>query len=168
MVRQRVYNQEMYDEATRRLSKKIDITNIKNIRELDRLLKSEEVYHDIKGGSGTIYEQLVDNWKKHVEPSELIKQEQAILKRKKQPRLSQYAIRKKRRDMNRLNGVSYYREENKIKTKMVKGETRQYILHQGRYRRLNDIIVYNRTIIKRDEVVQKWYTRRKPKSKKKS
>jgi len=168
MARARVYTQEQYDEATRRLSKKIDITNIKNIRELDRLLKSEEVYHDIKGGSATIYDQLVDNWKKHVEPSELIKQEQAILKRKKQPRLSQYAIRKKRRDMNRLNGVSYYREENKIKIKQVRGETRQYILHQGRYRRLDDIIVYNRTIIKRDKVIQKWYTRRKPKSKKQS
>lgn len=163
MATGRVYTQEQYDEATRRISKLINIEKIKNIQDLDRALKKENVYHDLKGGLGTIYDQLVENWKDHVEPDQLIKQEQAIQRRKRKPLFSQRKIRKQRRELNRINGISYYREENKIKIRKVRGEVRQYILHQGRYRRLDNIIIYNRTYVKKDEVIQKWYTRRKPK-----
>ena len=164
MAKGRVYTQEQYDDATRRISKLINIQEIKNVHELDRRLKQKEVYHDVKGGFGTIYNQLLSNWTDHVEPSQLIKQEQLILKKKKKPAFSQRAILKQRREINRLNGISYYREENKIKIKKVRGEVRQYILHKGRYRRLDNVIIYNRTIVRDKSVTQKWYTRAKPKS----
>jgi hypothetical protein len=167
MAKGRVYTQQQYDDATRRISKLVNIERIKNIQELDRQLKKERVYHDVKGGLGTIYDQLLDNWKDHVEPSQLIKQEKEIRKRQKKKAFSQRKIRQQRREMNRLNGVSYYREENKIKIKKIGGEVRQYILHQGRYHRLENIIVYNRTYISKKTVTHKWHTRKKPVKKKK-
>lgn len=163
MVYSRKYTQEQYDDAIKRISKLIDITNIKNINELDNRLKKEDVYYDAKGGLGTIYDQLIENWRQHVEPEQLIKQELQIIKRKKLPRISQNKIRKQKREMNRLNGESYYREENKIKIRKVKGEVRQYILHKGRYHKLDNIIIYQRTFIKNKEISQKWFTRKKPK-----
>lgn len=165
MPKGRVYTQEQYDSAVKRISKVINIEEIKNIQELDRKLKKENLYHDSKGGLGTIYEQLVENWKQHVEPDQLIAQEKMVLRAKKKPALSKRAIRIQRRQLNRIQGITYLRNENKIKIRKVQGEVRQYILHQGNYHNMDNIIVYNRTTTKKDQVVQKWHTRRKPKRK---
>lgn len=162
MARTRVYTQQQYDDAVERISKLINLDEIKNIQELDRKLKKEDVYLDVRGGQQTIYDQLVNNFKDFVEPEELVRQEQIILKRRNKPALSKRAKNRKVREIKRLSGITYYKEENKVKVRQTKKGVQQYILHQGRYHNINNIIVYQRSYTRQNRLIQKWFTRRKP------
>lgn len=157
----RKYTQEDYDDATERISKLINISELKDLQELDRMLKKENVYDDVRSGEGTIYRQLVANWQGFIEPSEKIRQEKKLRKMTGKPALSKRKIRQKKRRIKREKGIAYFEDENRIKTRIVRNEVRQYILHKNRYHRLDDVVIYSRTYKQRDRLVFKWYTRRK-------
>lgn len=159
----RVYTQEQYDDATERISKLIELDTIKSIDELDRKLKKNDVYIDVRGGKGTIYEQLLTNYRTFIRPKNLIEQEQKIQLARKKPLYSKRVTRAQRREIIKIEGISYFRQENKIVIRKVGGEVRQYIVHQGRLHRLDNIIVYQRTYKTKTKLFNKWHTRRKPK-----
>lgn len=153
----RKYTQEEYDDATERISKLVNINEVDSVQELDRRLKKNEVYEDAKGGAGTIYKQLVDEWKEFIKPSEKIRQELQL----KKPSVSKRTVIRKQRAMKRTQGISYLENENRIKSKTVKGEVKQYVLHKKRYHSIDNIIIYSRTYESRNRLVFKWHTRRK-------
>ncbi len=155
MAKGRTYTREDYEDAIKRLSKEINIDSVKNLNELDRRLKKADVFHDIRGGQQTIYEELQQKWRDSVAPEQILLAERDERRRRKQPRLSANKIRIQRREILRIRGTSWLDRNNRLRIyKTRSGQVRTRIKHKNHWYNSDNVIISQ-------SKKGNWYTRKK-------
>jgi hypothetical protein len=152
MVKERTYTQEQYDDAVKRISAILKIEEVTSIKQLDALLKKNDVYYDIRGGNQTIYEELKQNWKDFVKPEQQIEQEQVRRVTARKPVYSKAERYKRSREIIMIKGYAWLDRENRLKRR----DDKLFVVHDGHSFNADNIIIYQ------NKKTFKWYTRRKP------
>jgi hypothetical protein len=155
-LRQITYSDAEYQEASDRIASHIDIGTVKNLEELERRLKQRlgENYDFIRGGRGTIFDNIKRYWNSYVKPDV---EKKAVFE---EPSKKAEARRWKKltKQISQQNMTNILRSEKKLKYRTLKtGERRAYVLHNGRFHRKDNIVVY-RFKKRPDKII----TRRKP------